>query len=88
MLYACDQRFDVTGNLENFCELNNYRGDALDLTGCSRLPSSWLRASPAVLPKSDYLNIYLGSQLIFYYSYLPQTPAALPKIDYQNSFAE
>jgi len=20
--YACDQRFDVTGNLENFCELN------------------------------------------------------------------
>ncbi|KAG0520891.1 hypothetical protein BDA96_08G113600 [Sorghum bicolor] len=22
MLHACDQRFDVTGNLENFCELN------------------------------------------------------------------
>jgi hypothetical protein len=22
MLYACDQKFDVTGNLENFCELN------------------------------------------------------------------
>ena len=22
MLYACDQRFDVTENLENFCELN------------------------------------------------------------------
>ena len=23
MLHAYDQRFDVTGNLENFCELNN-----------------------------------------------------------------
>jgi len=22
MLHACDQRFDVTGNFENFCELN------------------------------------------------------------------
>jgi len=22
MLHACDQRFDVIGNLENFCELN------------------------------------------------------------------
>ena len=22
MLYACDQRFDVTKNLENFCKLN------------------------------------------------------------------
>ena len=22
MLHTCDQRFDVTGNLENFCELN------------------------------------------------------------------
>ena len=22
MLYACDQKFDVTENLENFCELN------------------------------------------------------------------
>ena len=22
MLHACDQRFDVTGNLENFCKLN------------------------------------------------------------------
>jgi len=22
MLHAYDQRFDVTGNLENFCELN------------------------------------------------------------------
>ena len=22
MLYACDQRFDVTENLENFCQLN------------------------------------------------------------------
>jgi len=22
MLHACDQRFDVTGNLKNFCELN------------------------------------------------------------------
>ena len=22
MLHACDQRFDVTENLENFCELN------------------------------------------------------------------
>ena len=26
MLYACDQRFDVTGNLENFCELNKALG--------------------------------------------------------------
>jgi hypothetical protein len=26
MLNACDQRFDVTGNLENFCELN--KGEA------------------------------------------------------------
>jgi len=22
MLHACDQKFDVTGNLENFCKLN------------------------------------------------------------------
>jgi hypothetical protein len=27
-----------------------------------------LRASPAVLPKSDYLNVCLGSHLFFYYS--------------------
>jgi len=27
MLHACDQRFDVTGNLETFCELNKaYNG--------------------------------------------------------------
>jgi len=26
MLYAYDQRFDVTGNLENFCELNKALG--------------------------------------------------------------
>ena len=25
MLHACHQRFDVTGNLENFCELNKAR---------------------------------------------------------------
>ena len=30
MLYACDQRFDVTKNLENFCELNK----ALMLHAC------------------------------------------------------
>ena len=28
-----------------------------------------LRASPAVLPKSDYLNVYLSSHLFFYYPY-------------------
>jgi hypothetical protein len=29
MLHACDQRFDVTGNLENFCELNKALHDGL-----------------------------------------------------------
>jgi len=31
MLYACAARFDVTGNLEKFCELNK----ALVASGCS-----------------------------------------------------
>ena len=29
MLHPCDQKFDVTGNLENFCELNK----TLDMVG-------------------------------------------------------
>ena len=28
MLHACDQRFDVMGNLENFCELNKALKDS------------------------------------------------------------
>ena len=31
MLHACDQRFNVTGNLENFCELNKAWSTPLQL---------------------------------------------------------
>ena len=33
MLHAYDQRFDVIGNLENFCELNEARVISLHLLG-------------------------------------------------------
>jgi len=33
-------------------------------------------SSPAVLPKSDYLNVYLGSHLFLYYLYFPSNSSS------------
>ena len=38
MIHVCDQRFDVTGNFENFCELS-------DKFGCNRSSVAWIVAS-------------------------------------------
>jgi hypothetical protein len=57
MLHACDQRFDVTGNLENFCELNK-------ASGCSHPRPEDLCPSPVVMILTeDYGN--LGGNLSF-----------------------
>ena len=43
MLYACDQRFDVTENLKNFCELNKaLEQEEPEPTICSRQQNMWL----------------------------------------------
>ncbi|OQU79159.1 hypothetical protein SORBI_3008G102466 [Sorghum bicolor] len=57
MLHACDQRFDVTGNLENFCELNK---------ALIYLHSQYLREKPVqTMAKKSKRGYFSYMQLYF-----------------------
>jgi hypothetical protein len=64
MLHACNQRFDVTGNLENFCELNKshqiFELYAERSSSCS-LPFKQNQAGPLPPPTKQFPCLcYLG----------------------------